>query len=144
MHQPQGRISTGTTLVTHPPRQEMSTHRHSTCKVSADRTSSGPSHINCVCVRKYQLDRNNCCVMLLIISHVYTEPDFGHIARIVVKLAVFVTKHPVVMWCWKLHHSWIASLMWHVSYVASIVFTSSLAGYPSPLSPPLPPLLDAS
>lgn len=34
MHQPQERIITGTMPATQPPRQETSTHHHSTCKVS--------------------------------------------------------------------------------------------------------------
>lgn len=50
MHQPQERILTGTMPATQPPKQEMSTHQHSTCKVSELKQDlpSKPPHVHCV------------------------------------------------------------------------------------------------
>lgn len=160
MHQPQERILTGTMLATQPLRQETSTHHHSTCKVSPNRSWLQTFHLFIVLGWKVQCDQDtgkDC--LWLNVSHTYIDNNtlwcsVSMVMKVVphnilLEVVMDVGALAVCQWtsCGALvlnGASWLNEViivMWHVSYVGFIVFSSPVAGYPSPFLLP-PPLLD--
>lgn len=138
LHQQQGRILLETVLATLPSKQEMSTHHHSTCKVSQKIFSSRVSPCPLCLVERFSLAKTiiswNFPLKLVQLGHWFQDCIVSR-----------CTKGAVGYWspsgAWLLNResrlNKVIAVIWHVSYAVLIVFWSPVAGYPSPLILPL-------